>query len=648
MSGNNSIIPFAQAADANVITDQQYQTDVNGGTLQKGFIQGIAKSEEVNKVLRQATSIAAGIAQFLANEGYDIDDSISPQTLASYLATKITQNQSFIQAWSQTTSNTLGGYPKYSVVADPNILGLLYESNSDNNTEQPSQTATYWTPLQQLPAVPVTAFGVTNDPNGNNISNNTQNYMRALQESAGAYRLIHPMGLNVMVSELTITNSNIQWQLDGWLKLANGSTSNLLNIVGNVQNFHLSGVGSLTCEGQNSATPLGAIIAVNASDASGQSSQYQAVNININGVQLTGANYAFFGNNCLRSVVQNCLINNTKYGCIFSNGNDNHIRSNSIFNNSQLGAGLNNAIYNSSIMNNKIYSNQNQALNLWAAANQTPPQFCIIKDNFIRDNQRTGITILSTTPSQYATDIKIINNVFQNNGINGTGNDIYAQSINELTLRGNTFDRFSTSYTQKLTKLPNSVWLDNTVQQAIITCNTFKDCGSSVNYGIPLWIENTIRCSVNGNTFMDTMGITQQWAGGSFGIYSQAGNNSFIGSTHSGKDQELGINTIPENETGQTSAICYIEDNNNGHGDRLYIPTNMGTIVVQTSQDTGWVEGSYTYNYAVPYRQVFGYLSHFIGRDYGTQDQGYTYSIGNNSATVNGAFAGKFIVVGFI
>lgn len=648
MSGNNSIIPFAQANDANVITDQQYQTDVNGGTLQKGFIQGIAKSEEVNKVLRQATSIAAGIAQFLANEGYDIDDSISPQTLASYLSTKITQNQSFIQAWSQTTSNTLGGYPKYSVVADPNILGLLYESNSDNNTEQPSQTANYWTPLQQLPAVPVTAFGVTNDPHENNISNNTQNYMRALQESAGAYRLIHPMGLYVMVSELTITNSNIQWQLDGWLKLANGSTSNLLNIVGNVQNFHLSGVGSLTCEGQNSAAPLGAIIAVNASDASGTSSQYQAVNININGVQLTGANYAFFGNNCLRSVVQNCLINNTKYGCIFSNGNDNHIRSNSIFNNSQLGAGLNNAIYNSSIMNNKIYSNQNQGLNLWAAANQTPPQFCIIKDNFIRDNQSTGITIVSKTPSNYATDIKIINNVFQNNGINGTGNDIYAQSINELTLRGNTFDRFSTSYTQKLTNLPNSVWLDNTVQQAIITCNTFKDCGSSVNYGIPLWIANTIRCSVNGNTFMDTMGITQQWAGGSFGIYSQAGNNSFIGSTHSGKDMELGINTIPENETGQTSAICYIEDNNNGLGDRLYIPTNMGTIVIQTSQDTGWVEGSYTYNYAVPYRQVFGYLSHFIGRDYGTQDQGYTYSIGNNSATVNGEFAGKFIVVGFI
>lgn len=56
--------PFAIANDANVISQNDY---LALAALQNGFLAGLAKSSEVNKVLRQASTISAALANFIAN-----------------------------------------------------------------------------------------------------------------------------------------------------------------------------------------------------------------------------------------------------------------------------------------------------------------------------------------------------------------------------------------------------------------------------------------------------------------------------------------------------------------------------------------------------------------------------------------------------
>lgn len=68
----NNFKPFATAANANVMS----QTDWEAlPALLSGFISGPAKSAQVNKAIRQASFIAAALAQYTANKsGLDVLD----------------------------------------------------------------------------------------------------------------------------------------------------------------------------------------------------------------------------------------------------------------------------------------------------------------------------------------------------------------------------------------------------------------------------------------------------------------------------------------------------------------------------------------------------------------------------------------------
>ena len=80
----NEILAFADSATANVISQSAYAALTN--LINNGFVTGIANSNQMNKVLKQATLIAASVAQFIANQGFDVHDSDSPATIATNLS----------------------------------------------------------------------------------------------------------------------------------------------------------------------------------------------------------------------------------------------------------------------------------------------------------------------------------------------------------------------------------------------------------------------------------------------------------------------------------------------------------------------------------------------------------------------------------
>lgn len=65
------IIPFATDPSANVESQAAYEADPQTAT---GFTSGIAKAEKLNKVWRQSSFIAAGIANFCVAQGVDVPD----------------------------------------------------------------------------------------------------------------------------------------------------------------------------------------------------------------------------------------------------------------------------------------------------------------------------------------------------------------------------------------------------------------------------------------------------------------------------------------------------------------------------------------------------------------------------------------------
>lgn len=68
---STDILPFATGGSANVETQAAYAADPTTGT---GFVAGTAASVKLNKVWRQSSFIAAGIANMLVNRGITVAD----------------------------------------------------------------------------------------------------------------------------------------------------------------------------------------------------------------------------------------------------------------------------------------------------------------------------------------------------------------------------------------------------------------------------------------------------------------------------------------------------------------------------------------------------------------------------------------------
>ncbi|UGB47012.1 hypothetical protein LQ772_06890 [Frateuria edaphi] len=83
----NDFLPFAGGAGANVLTQADYAALA---ALGPGFGSGILLSDQLNKVLRQGTVMAAALAQFIAdNSGNNVVDDGTTATIESSLVAAI-------------------------------------------------------------------------------------------------------------------------------------------------------------------------------------------------------------------------------------------------------------------------------------------------------------------------------------------------------------------------------------------------------------------------------------------------------------------------------------------------------------------------------------------------------------------------------
>lgn len=81
MPGTNQFLPFAVGAGANTLTPTAYAALTS--LLSSGFVSGVANSAQFNTALRQATTAAAGLAQFVANQGINVNDDGSAGNFAA-------------------------------------------------------------------------------------------------------------------------------------------------------------------------------------------------------------------------------------------------------------------------------------------------------------------------------------------------------------------------------------------------------------------------------------------------------------------------------------------------------------------------------------------------------------------------------------
>jgi len=83
MPGTNQFLPFAVGAGANTLTPAAYAALTS--LLSGGFASGVANSAQFNTALRQATTAAAGLSKFIADQGPNVNDDGSPTNYAAGL-----------------------------------------------------------------------------------------------------------------------------------------------------------------------------------------------------------------------------------------------------------------------------------------------------------------------------------------------------------------------------------------------------------------------------------------------------------------------------------------------------------------------------------------------------------------------------------
>ncbi len=123
----NEILPFASTdTGTNLLTQAEYTADAQRTT---GNQPGIARSKLVNKSLRQASTIAAGLAEFIADwQANNVTDGLTPQQVADYLLAALT-----------------AAFPQASETVQGKIeLATLAESLAGTDTQRAITPATMW------------------------------------------------------------------------------------------------------------------------------------------------------------------------------------------------------------------------------------------------------------------------------------------------------------------------------------------------------------------------------------------------------------------------------------------------------------------------------------------------------------------------
>lgn len=142
----NSFLPFAADSDANVMSDADYAASLaSTGAYAKGVTTGLANSKQANKTWRQATLMAASLAQFLVNTlNIDVTDSNSMATLAANVSNAVLA-LSQVSPYNKSFAVAVGGYRKGALVS--NGSGGFWVSTADNNLTVPGASGANWSDL---------------------------------------------------------------------------------------------------------------------------------------------------------------------------------------------------------------------------------------------------------------------------------------------------------------------------------------------------------------------------------------------------------------------------------------------------------------------------------------------------------------------
>lgn len=114
MAGTNDFKAFATDANANVTSQEEWETLT---ALKKGFSSGKASSAQVSKALRQPSTMAAVLGQFIANAELDALDDGDVDGLVAKLATAITTNLGLGEAAKRNVGNEQNQIPDMAAFA---------------------------------------------------------------------------------------------------------------------------------------------------------------------------------------------------------------------------------------------------------------------------------------------------------------------------------------------------------------------------------------------------------------------------------------------------------------------------------------------------------------------------------------------------
>lgn len=171
----NEILPFASTdTGTNLLTQSEYTADAQRTT---GNQPGIARSKLVNKAMRQASLLSAGVAQFMANkQTNNITDGLTKDQIAEYMVTAVQQSvfpagttMLFAQptaptGWTQVTADSCNN--RMIRVVNTTGGGFGGTNSPIINNVVPSHTHNYTTGGQSAGhthGVSATTTGVSND-----------------------------------------------------------------------------------------------------------------------------------------------------------------------------------------------------------------------------------------------------------------------------------------------------------------------------------------------------------------------------------------------------------------------------------------------------------------------------------------------------
>lgn len=417
------------------------------------------------------------------------------------------------------------------------------------------------TKMGQIPSV--TDWGVVNDPNQQFVAANTTSYLAAIAATAGGGRLLHPEGLTVHVTPLTIAQP-IHLTLDGTLRLANNQNASVINIAGS--NITIDGIG--TVDGNNTnqqggvGTVVGGIIANTASTNSARplppSNPITINNLLIDGITITNVfNWPISLGYIVNSTVRNCTLSNS-HGSpqfIFSAQNC-WFNNNLVYNITDGGFVFYQGNYHCGAIGNVVYGCNDGIGTYDDNGSLSANQFITIMGNHVYNNQDSGIgcTTGGTNPPLQQQRINIIGNILHNNNLGGRagGGSIGIVAAQGVQVQGNVIFGDGNGTT---TGNPSySVFVDALSSFVSITDNIIGDTGAlsgtaSTNssgstpittypgQGTGIFLSSPNNCSVVGNAFYNTQGsngVMRVGVGGGLGAAGTYRDNYLMGAIAAG------------------------------------------------------------------------------------------------------------------